>query len=538
MSVKVSIVASSIRPHLWNRIAASLLSNKIEYEVVMAGPKPGLVPDRFKYIMTDVKPAQCYEIGFRNATGELVMWSADDAVYSPGALDTAYHYWKSFNNEKLVVSFRSIEDGCDMTEGHRFFHSDKNSPGMAPFGLMSRKLFHRLGGYDRKFICGQAENDMVMRVYEIGGKVSICPWAYVKVEHREAHSHGSPFRTIYSFDRSILESLWTNDGEISSERLKPVESFSDEKLLFETQGPKGQWDGIHLFKSHNPHPEVSIILLDWSCRESCHSLDYLSRQSVSGKQYEVLWIEYYNRIHPQIDKRLKECPVNMKQRVPDQWIVMGMPDKIYYHKHLMYNTGIIASRGSIICFADSDAIFSPSFVESIIKTFSSNRDIVLHIDEIRNTDSRFYPFNYPSIEDIPGKGRIQWCDGHHRNYGACMCALKEDLIEIGGADEHKDFLGHICGPYDMTFRLINAGKCEIWHENEFLYHVWHPGTEGERNYSGPAVGAMSATAYNTLETGRVLPLVENPAINILRTGLLKHAVRQEKLSEWALEEGR
>lgn len=294
----------------------------------------------------------------------------------------------------------------------------------------------------------------------------------------------------------------------------------------------------YIIRSHNQNPEVSIILLDWSCRESCHSIDYLNSQTVSRKRYEIIWIEYYNRIFYDIKKKMNECLTKGKQPLLDQWIILDMSQNIYYHKHLMYNTGIIAARGSIICFADSDAVFSPSFVESIIQTFSSNTEIVLHIDEIRNTDSRFYPFNYPSIEDILGKGRIQWCDGHHRNYGACMCALKKDLIEIGGADEHRDFLGHICGPYDMTFRLINAGRCEIWHENEYLYHVWHPGTEGEKNYSGPAVGAMSATAYDALETGRILPLVENPAINILRTGLLRHAVRQEKMTEWAIEKVR
>ena len=38
-------------------------------------------------------------------------------------------------------------------------------------------------------------------------------------------------------------------------------------------------------------PAVSMILLDWSCRESFHSLDYLARQTVPREQYEIVWIE-------------------------------------------------------------------------------------------------------------------------------------------------------------------------------------------------------------------------------------------------------
>jgi len=98
-----------------------------------------------------------------------------------------------------------------------------------------------------------------------------------------------------------------------------------------------------------------------------------------------------------------------------------------------------------------------------------------------------------------------------------MCARREDLIAIGGADEHPDYLGHICGPYDMTFRLVNKGLTEIWSEDEFTYHTWHPGQAGEDNYLGSHDGRhMSTTALQALACGRVMPLVENPAIRQMR----------------------
>lgn len=279
----------------------------------------------------------------------------------------------------------------------------------------------------------------------------------------------------------------------------------------------------------SPSPIISIILLDWSIRESFHILYYLSDQTIPREQYEVIWIEYYNKHAHELEAGIEEGKKLGIPPIVDKWIVMDMPRNIYYHKHLMYNIGTLVTRGKIVTFCDSDAIVKPTFIENIIKSFDEDPNIVLHMDEARNNDKRFYPFNYPSVEEVIGEGVINWKDGkttglfdrvdplHTRNYGACMSALREDLINIGGADEHIDYLGHICGPYEMTFRLVNAGKGEVWHQEEFLYHVWHPGQAGQGNYLGPHDGKyMSTTALRTLKTGRILPLVENPAIKKFR----------------------
>ncbi len=303
-------------------------------------------------------------------------------------------------------------------------------------------------------------------------------------------------------------------------------------------------------------PKVSIILLDWSCRESFHTLTYLNNQTVSREDYEIIWIEYYSKHATEIEKSLEECKKKGLPPIIDQWIVMDLPGDIYYHKHLMYNVGIVAGRGEIITLCDSDSIVSPTLVENIIKGFNAGSDIVLHMDQVRNNDKKFYPFRYPSIEEILGPACINWADGkttglldtkdtiHTRNYGACMCATRENLIAIGGADEHIDYLGHICGPYELTFRLVNNGLKEVWHEEEFLYHTWHPGSDGKGNYLGPHDGAnISTTALSAKRSGRVMPLVENPAIKTIRLDdddilyepLLSQAIPDEDLKEWTID---
>lgn len=276
-------------------------------------------------------------------------------------------------------------------------------------------------------------------------------------------------------------------------------------------------------------PALSIVLLDWSCRESFHIFDYLSSQTAGRDKFEVLWIEYYDRRAEAIETAITKGQNPKGHPSVDKWIVLDMPRTLYYHKHLMYNVGIVASAGKIVTFCDSDAIVSEKFVVSILESFDKDPNIVLHMDQVRNREKKYYPFNYPSLEEIISQGRNNVVDGkpaglgdledpvHSRNYGACMSALREDLIAIGGADEHIDYLGYVCGPYEMTWRLVNAGKKEIWHENEWTYHVWHPGQLGDRNYFGPHDGYhMSSTALAARRSGRILPLVENPAIKELR----------------------
>jgi hypothetical protein len=279
---------------------------------------------------------------------------------------------------------------------------------------------------------------------------------------------------------------------------------------------------------------LSIILLDWGCRESLHTLDYLNAQSVRRDAYEIIWIEYYGEHLPKLRARLAAARACGDPPPVDVYAVLGMPRTAYYHKHLMYNAGIMLARGEIVCICDSDAIMRPSFVSAILEQFERNRGIVLHLDEVRNNDRRFHPFAYPALDEVVGPGCANWLNGrplglsdrsdplHTRNYGACMCARREDLVAIGGADMHMDYLGHICGPYELTFRLVNAEKQEIWHPDEWIYHVWHPGQAGDLNYAGPHDGRhMSTTALEARKTGRVEPLCPHPGILKLRrsTGL-------------------
>jgi hypothetical protein len=280
--------------------------------------------------------------------------------------------------------------------------------------------------------------------------------------------------------------------------------------------------------------ELSIVLVDWSVRHSHHALDYLARQTVERERYELIWIEYYGAVPDGIGERQRRALERRGPPAVDQWIVLDMPSTSYYHKHLMYNVGILAARGRIVNICDSDAMFRSTYVDSILRAFEQDPRGVLHMDELRSGARELYPFRYPDEATVLKGPLLNAVDGmpwglvgpqgmavedrlHRANYGASMSARREDLIAIGGADEHADFLGHVCGPYDLTFRLVNAGHRERWHETEWLIHTWHPGQAGAGNYLGPHDGRdLSSTSLRARRTGRVLPLRENPGIRALR----------------------
>jgi len=259
-------------------------------------------------------------------------------------------------------------------------------------------------------------------------------------------------------------------------------------------------------------PRVSLVLTDWSCRESFHILDYLAAQDVPRDWFEVLWIEYYDRAAPEIGRRITEARRTRSAPPIDRWIVMNMPPQAHYHKHLLYNVGVLASRGDLLMTGGSDAMLTPRFVRTLLEAFEEDPKIVLHFEEVRSPSHRFYPFNGPTFDEVLANGTTQ------RNYRACMCARRDDVIAIGGADEHGEYLGYVGGPYDLSGRLVNLGRREVWHPTEATYHAWHPGADGEDDYLAPHDGRyVSPVALQARRTRRVTPLVENPMIRYIRT---------------------
>ncbi|NOZ52366.1 MAG: glycosyltransferase [Gammaproteobacteria bacterium] len=276
--------------------------------------------------------------------------------------------------------------------------------------------------------------------------------------------------------------------------------------------------------------KLSVVLLDWSVRESFHAVDYLNQQKdVNRSDYEVIWVEYFDRNEPTLVAQHERGKL-------DKHIILGTISE-FYQKHIGWNEGVVASNGDIVVLCDSDAMFPDNFIRSIIDFFDSHDDAFLHLDEIRNNNKALWPFSYPSWDEVMQMpGLWNWDAQHHvttglspdiekfsyaekiflKNYGACQCIRREDYIKHGGLDEHETYNGFICGPYDLTFRLTNAGLKEHWHNSVFLMHTYHPWTRPEIDHYGPHVRHMSTTSLKHRIDGTIMPIVENKKISVLR----------------------
>lgn len=291
-----------------------------------------------------------------------------------------------------------------------------------------------------------------------------------------------------------------------------------EKVLKGVTRPKikRSYDTPVIHKKHSPSilPEVSVILLDWSCRERFDSLDWLLKQNVAKEAYELIWVELYKKVVPQVIEKA------------DTVITCGQ--KGLYHKHIGYNAGLLNAHGKIIVVCDSDAVYPVDFISSILKSFYPNNSnsaqpLVLMHYELRTSST--YPDNLKDRRDLKDD-KWQWWP-LNPNVGACMSVRKSDAIRFGGFDEHKSYRGYLCGPYDLGWRLINAGIPERWHDTSVvLWHFAHPDPVGVNRITPtlrsicesvhPHVDLHALTAVEAFSCGRFKPLKENPEIFDLR----------------------
>src|SRR5258707_14052816 len=125
-----------------------------------------------------------------------------------------------------------------------------------------------------------------------------------------------------------------------------------------------------------PEARVSVILLDWNVRESFHALHYLNHQTVHRSRYELIWIEFYDRKPKALHDAVRAAEQKGRP-ISDNLVVRNYPREVIFHKHRMYNLGIVLAEGEISVICDSDAMFTPTFIETIIAAFEEEPQSVV-----------------------------------------------------------------------------------------------------------------------------------------------------------------
>ena len=242
--VQVSLHCTSNRPELWMALYNSLLSNTVNWELVITGPTTthGYLPGNFKYIQTDVKPMQGQHIAALNCAGEIICICADDTILSPGCLDKVYSLYKSRNNYKSLIGLEYWKDGRNITESLGWLFENQKVIRLSAMTFMSKQFYLELGGTDIRFIAVQADNELQVRARLAGGQFEICPGAQFHENASERLARLS--HEYHSTDRATLEAMFrcneTNTGVIRT--CPDVQLYKDDgTLLTVSQGNKGRW---------------------------------------------------------------------------------------------------------------------------------------------------------------------------------------------------------------------------------------------------------------------------------------------------------
>ncbi len=247
-----SLIAPAIRPKFYERVYNSIsFDNNIPFEIIFVGHKKPdkKMPDNFHYIFTKVKPSQSLEIAARNASGDYLIPVSDDLLFSDGFLKNTLKYIEE-KGKDVFITYRLAIDG-EMKDDWIYLLSvkkHKKSPirytRLGASGAFDRKIWHELGGVDKRFYYAFTDSDIQFR-YRETRDFFITPDCWIN-ESRDAHKGSARASKIINIqhERSLFNKLWVKDDKFVGKRLEKVIPFDDKDILIKNQGrnSKGGWD--------------------------------------------------------------------------------------------------------------------------------------------------------------------------------------------------------------------------------------------------------------------------------------------------------
>ena len=259
--MQVGIYCSSNKPHLWGSMYQTLSQNDIDFNLCIAGPNPPVetLPSNVKYIQTNVKPAQCYFIAAHNTTGDYIMHTPDDVIFSPEYLDDMVKLI-SVNKMDIVSPGRSTysnishkTDFCQIWDARGYLEGDPRSNNtnrkyagtMLPLNFslpimnfMHRETFNSVG-IDKNFIGMWWTEDVSMELVSRGSRIIVSENSY-SYDFRSGKTSlcQMPCDVLYFNDMWIDQAVINGpDKKVRSTRKQPIDPLIyNETVLTVSQG--------------------------------------------------------------------------------------------------------------------------------------------------------------------------------------------------------------------------------------------------------------------------------------------------------------
>ena len=254
----ISVIIPSVRDYRWKDIVKEFSVTKADYEIIVVGPCPPQdLGANFRVIQTNVKAAQCVEIGVRQSKGEYLFFSSDDVIEDPNMLDVFLSYilqyrasartWVVHKDDLVILTPTVKQLGRFMQFGDELFPCTRNpdieTPLIPGTIFISRKDWDRIGGVDRNFVSVYWNADVAMRCWAMGGKVITFPNVFSdeiipNISEIGSANSGASFYQDWPY----LLRLWTDGsagsvtGILRKTRSRPFEPFIDEGIMETDQG--------------------------------------------------------------------------------------------------------------------------------------------------------------------------------------------------------------------------------------------------------------------------------------------------------------
>lgn len=207
---------------------------------------------------------------------------------------------------------------------------------------------------------------------------------------------------------------------------------------------------------------ISVITWDAGFRESYHTVDFFSRQTLDKNKFEFIWAEYYSAIRPELNEKIKAMG-NGK--------VFCFGGEGKWHLGRCLNAAIRESKGDLIVIPDGDVVVEEGFLEEVARYHEKYKDLVLYF---RRWDE---PKPDAMTKNIDLSRLINNCRLLcSTNYGGCLTLSKKAFIHVNGYEEHHLFSEAGANGMELYTRLKNAGFPIMWHPTYKIYHPWHEGT--------------------------------------------------------------
>lgn len=235
MSVNLSAYMSSIRPYRWMSLYERIKKTGLTFEMICVGPHaPDYeVPPEMKYIKTDVKPSQCFQIAGQSCTGDVMLQIVDDLEYSDGSLEKMYEKVKSGDN--IMSTAHYFQDGKNESLSQNISGYPTNPtylPLLPVCGMFPRVAWLEHKGLDKRFNGIMGELDLYMRMC-INGYFTIFVDGIVRenTSHQRQEPGGGLCGKYWGTDRVTFIKLWSSNGILYPIRNDIMRPYEDKDLL-------------------------------------------------------------------------------------------------------------------------------------------------------------------------------------------------------------------------------------------------------------------------------------------------------------------